>query len=144
MPDYLFVYGTLRDEGQLKEILGTGAEPVGVGTMRARLYRVAQYPGAKPSVDDSDTVPGEVFRISRVTSWRALDRYEETDPFNPFDPNRGLFRRERAIVRMSDGRRLTAWTYFYNGPTTEAQRLRPASARHARRIAGHRKSVVGG
>ena len=84
---------------------------------------------------------GDVYRIPHA-SLRALDRYEECDPLDPTRADRGLFRRDRVVVRMSDGRRLTAWAYFYNGRIREGRRLQPSTPADGRRLARARRFVV--
>lgn len=118
---YLFVYGTLRRDGQheMYRLLSRYADFVGKATYRGRLYLIDDFPGATPSSDPSDIVRGEVYRLESPKL--LLDRLDEYEEYDPKAPDRSLYRRELAEVRVNDGRRLRAWIYLYNRPT---ERLR--------------------
>jgi len=115
----LFVYGTLmkgfREDWQRK----VGAEFVGRGTIRANLYDLGKYPGAKLfGAEPGGRVSGELYRLrdSRL-ALRILDEYEECIPL---EPNKSLFIRKRVSVTLEDGRRKRAWAYLYNRAVAKA------------------------
>jgi gamma-glutamylcyclotransferase (GGCT)/AIG2-like uncharacterized protein YtfP len=109
----LFVYGTLmkgfREEWQRK----VGAEFVAHGTIKASLYDLGNYPGARQFIaEPSVRVSGELYRLRDSTlALRILDKYEE---FFPLEPKRSLFIRKHVSVTLEDGRKRRAWAYFYN------------------------------
>ncbi len=113
----LFVYGTLRRGSGRRpdDLLGEEAEFVGRATFRGRLYDVDDYPGAVPSGDPSDTVHGEIYRLTNAEAvLRRIDKYEEVDSR---DPSAGLYRREITEVALEDGHTTQAWIYLFNRPT---------------------------
>lgn len=117
---HLFVYGTLSPEHAPRGIRGLLSELSLVGAARlpgARLYDLGDYPGA---VSDGEraAVAGQVFRLptNSAALLKRLDEYEEID--------RGLFVRRLCTVRLADGRRVRAWSYFYNRPVASARRIR--------------------
>jgi gamma-glutamylcyclotransferase (GGCT)/AIG2-like uncharacterized protein YtfP len=109
----LFVYGTLmrgfREDWQRK----VGAELVGRGTIRANLYDLGDYPGARVAGAKPDRrVIGELYRLrDPELALETLDKYEE---FSPLEPNKSLFIRELLSVSLEDGRKKRAWAYLYN------------------------------
>jgi gamma-glutamylcyclotransferase (GGCT)/AIG2-like uncharacterized protein YtfP len=120
--DYLFIYGTLRPASRhpAHRLLATGAERIGAGWLRGRLYEVSGYPGAVLSDDPGDRVVGEIYRLTDPAgTLPALDDYEEASEH--FPPPRE-YRRCRAEVRLADGRFIAAWAYLYNRST---ENLRP-------------------
>ncbi len=114
-PDCLFVYGTLMQGLPLHHLLADRGEFVGVGTVKGRLLDLGQYPGAVP--EEPGTVQGEVYRRLAPGLLVALDREEG---YCPEAPERGLYLRRPAPVRLADGREVTAWIYWYHGPRDRA------------------------
>jgi gamma-glutamylcyclotransferase (GGCT)/AIG2-like uncharacterized protein YtfP len=115
--DYLFVYGTLRPAfgHPAHRLLAEGAERIGCGWLRGRLYEISGYPGAVLSDDPADRVVGELYRLADPTTiLTRLDDYEEAAEH--FPPPRE-YRRCRVEIRQDDGRSVTAWIYLYNRPT---------------------------
>lgn len=124
MPNFLFVYGTLKrgTEAKMSHFLARYADYYRDGTWQGRLYRLNGYPGAIPSDDPNDVIHGEVFRLRQPTrALSGLDEYEETAS--------GLFRREvfpitvQEFVAGGDTETQTshhktvvirAWVYIYN------------------------------
>jgi gamma-glutamylcyclotransferase (GGCT)/AIG2-like uncharacterized protein YtfP len=110
---FLFVYGTLtkgfREDWQRK----VGAEFVGRGSIRASLYDLGDYPGARVAgAEPGQRVSGELYRL-RVPqlALRVVDEYEA---FSPLKPNKSLFIRKLVSVTLEDGRKKRAWAYLYN------------------------------
>ena len=115
--DYLFVYGTLRQDAnnQMSHILALYADFVGKGTFHGKLYDVDEYPGAVPSNETSDVIQGEVYALrDRDRVLRVLDEYEGCGPDEPLPTE---FRRERMTVFLENGEKVQAWIYIYNRPT---------------------------
>ena len=119
LSSFLFVYGTLMD-GQGNGLLAKiGAVFVGRGTIRAKLYDLGKYPGAKPSVDSTDRVRGEVYRLlNSANSLAVLDEYEG---ISMDAASKSAFVRETARVSLDDGRELSAWVYLYGMPVSHAR-----------------------
>jgi len=138
----LFVYGTLmrgfREDWRRK----VGAEFVRRGTIRANLYDLGDYPGARvPGAQPGQRVSGELYRLRDPRlALKILDKYEE---FSPLEPNKSLFVRQLVSVTQEDGRKKRAWAYLYNRRIANAK-LIPTG--HYRDTANSRYSslVVGG
>lgn len=122
-PEYLFVYGTLRRDANnpMSELLARHAGFVGEAVYRGKLFKIDYYPGAIPSDDPNDKVPGEVFRLDRADeALPLLDLYEEVGPEFP-DPNEYI--RQRQTVLLNDGSAVSAWVYIYNRSTQGLERI---------------------
>ena len=127
--EYLFVYGTLmgaRRDGLLTKVEASFA---GRGAIRAKLYHLGGYPGAKP--DHEHDVKGELYRLAEPRkALLLLDEYEDCwCSLRPRAPHasaaaprsRGLFLRKLATVQLDDGSEREAWVYFYNRPVDESR-----------------------
>jgi pyruvate carboxylase len=118
----LFVYGTLmkgfREDWQRK----VGAEFVGQGSIRASLYDLGDYPGARQAgAEPRERVSGELYRLRDSTvALKILDRYEE---FFPLEPRKSLFIRKRVSVILDDENRKRAWAYLYNRAVAKAESI---------------------
>lgn len=116
----LFVYGTLmkgfHEDWQRK----VGAEFAGRGTIRASLYDLGDYPGARVlGAKPRQRVSGELYRLrDPKLALRILDRYEE---FSPLDRKRSLFIRGLVPVTLENGRKRRAWAYIYNRAVANAK-----------------------
>jgi gamma-glutamylcyclotransferase (GGCT)/AIG2-like uncharacterized protein YtfP len=137
----LFVYGTLMkgfgEDWQRK----VGADLVGRGTIRASLYDLGNYPGARLfSAGPGERVSGELYRLRDSTlALRILDKYEE---FFPLKPKKSLFIRKRVSVTLEDGRRKRAWAYLYNGAMANAKLI--PSGRYRDSAASRQPSLAAG
>jgi len=111
MPEFLFVYGSLRPglvSGAMRQII-LGLPPISAGSMPGRLYDLGPYPVAV--VDDTAVtrIEGEVLALPKdPTVLAALDDYEG---FRPDNPAGSLYRRIRHHVSALDGRSLRCWVY---------------------------------
>jgi gamma-glutamylcyclotransferase (GGCT)/AIG2-like uncharacterized protein YtfP len=115
--DYIFVYGTLRKDSknQMYHILAQYADFVGVGTFVGKLYNIGEYPGTVPSDNPDDVVKGEVYALHDPKSvLKVLDGYEGCgqDDLPPTE-----FRREKVLISLENGEKISAWIYIYNRPT---------------------------
>lgn len=114
--DLLFVYGTLRRGSghAMAGWLADGADWLGAATCEgARLYRVSWYPGLVPGAG-AGQVRGDLYRLrDPAAMWPGLDAFEAVRGAADDEYVRGPCR-----VRLDDGRRLYALTYWYRLPVT--------------------------
>lgn len=104
--DYLFVYGTLRNDYdlKLKERVSGNMEFIGKAKVDATLYDLGQYPGAKKEKNSANEVIGDVFLINDPKKlFKILDKYEGS-----------TFSRRKDQVRLRSGKNVDAWIYWYN------------------------------
>ena len=116
----LFVYGTLMKGFSERWQRKVGAELVGRGTIRASLYDLGGYPGAKVlGAKPKQRVSGELYRLrDPKLALRILDKYEE---FSPLDRKKSLFIRAIVPVSLENGRKRRAWVYLYNRAVNNAR-----------------------
>jgi gamma-glutamylcyclotransferase (GGCT)/AIG2-like uncharacterized protein YtfP len=135
--DLLFVYGTLRSGFDSHRVLQRlRARYVGQGSVRAELFDLGDFPGAKKlktsagfqrgcsleggttRTNSSARVVGEVYRLQDPErAFKVLDDFED---FRPRAAATGLFRRAVTEVALPNGARVKAWVYWLNrvpGPT---------------------------
>jgi gamma-glutamylcyclotransferase (GGCT)/AIG2-like uncharacterized protein YtfP len=115
--DYLFVYGTLRQDSksEMYHIFARYAEFVDDAVCQGKLYMVNDYPGLITSDDPNDVVHGEVYKLrcpDVVLS--ALDAYEKCGPNFP-KPTEYVRRKEN--VSLKSGKVVVAWVYILNRKT---------------------------
>ena len=91
-----------------RHLKGSAAKYVGKGVVRGELYDLGDYPGAVPS-EESRNIKGEVYEIGNLKDLSALDAIEEYDPDHP---EKSLFVRRKAEVRLENGSNIPAWVYF--------------------------------
>lgn len=117
MPDFLFVYGTLR-----KELVGRTSREltslmkslifVGRGAIPGQLYDLGDYPGAIVGEEFTTLIGGEIYALPEPNgTLELLDAYEG---FIPGELEASLFARIKAPIRLEDGRPLECWIYVYN------------------------------
>ena len=114
MADYLFVYGTLRQNAKhpMHQQLAKHARFVAMARYQARLYQVSYYPGAVPSSDVADQVIGELYQLMQPeVLLPVLDNYEECGPGFALPQE---YRRELQQVMLESGASVVAWVYVYN------------------------------
>jgi gamma-glutamylcyclotransferase (GGCT)/AIG2-like uncharacterized protein YtfP len=112
----LFVYGTLR-VGRAPAGLAGWLAPLArrPATVAGRLLDLGAYPGAiLAPVGAGEPTPAIVGELVEVPRARLpeLDRYEGYDPA---DPCRSLFVRERTEALLDDGGRVACWVYTWAG-----------------------------
>jgi gamma-glutamylcyclotransferase (GGCT)/AIG2-like uncharacterized protein YtfP len=134
--DLLFVYGTLRRGFSHHHLLKRlRARPVGRGSVRAELYDLGSFPGARPAALDAvapatggvqtrrsaqagatSRVAGELYQLQNARrDLKVLDGYEG---FRPSAPGRSFFRRELTEVSLGGGAVRPAWVYWLNRKVT--------------------------
>lgn len=117
MPEYLFVYGTLRHELVNKTspelvALMQGMRFMGSGTIRGQLYDLGEYPGAIAGDEFKTSIVGEVYEMLEPPAiFAILDRYEG---FIPGELEASLFARIKAPVMLPTGQSIECWLYVYN------------------------------
>jgi gamma-glutamylcyclotransferase (GGCT)/AIG2-like uncharacterized protein YtfP len=123
MPDYLFVYGTLRKDYdlKLKDRVRDRLQYVGQGKVGATMYDLGRYPGAVRSTKGSEVV-GDVFLLSDPGQvLGVLDKYEGITDNGSKDEE---FVRRKGRVKLRSGKLLTAWIYWYNFDPASKQPIR--------------------
>lgn len=116
---FLFVYGTLRSEGDLpmyQEIM-RHADYAGEAMVPGRLYDLGPYPALVPAAEEGSgyNVVGELYRLHpdyREEMLQRLDVYEGV-------PDQ-LYRREQWTALREDGHEVAAWVYVYDRPLHDA------------------------
>lgn len=123
MKDYLFVYGTLRKDYdlKLKDRIKKDLQYVDRAKVGASLYDLGRYPGAIRTNTGQEVV-GDVFLLNdpeRV--FRILDKYEGYVEDEKQDSE---FIRKRSRVKLRSGKNLNAWIYWYNFDPGDKTRIR--------------------
>ena|SRR6185312_8839137 len=114
--DYLFVYGTLRNDYdlKLKNRVSKDMEYIGKAKVEASLYDLGKYPGAIKEKNNTNEVVGDVFLISDSNRiFKILDKYEGEE-----------FKRRKNQVRLKSGKLLSAWIYWYNLKPDENRKIK--------------------
>ena len=122
MGDHVFFYGTLMSPFNRpgRQRISPKLNFKGRGFIQAALFDLGIYPAAVPS-DDNSKVWGEVYEtIDLAPVLAALD---EIEGHRPNEPERSLYTRVLTDTTLEDGRVVQAWTYFYNAPLGQAQRI---------------------
>jgi gamma-glutamylcyclotransferase (GGCT)/AIG2-like uncharacterized protein YtfP len=117
MQQYLFVYGTLRQNVNhpMHRLLAQHSRFIALARYQAKLYLVDEYPGAVPSNNAAEQVVGELYQLTQPDFlFAALDNYEECGP--GFAPPQE-YRRELQNIMLENGDSVTAWVYLYNRNT---------------------------
>jgi gamma-glutamylcyclotransferase (GGCT)/AIG2-like uncharacterized protein YtfP len=123
-PDYLFVYGTLRQgaQNQASKLPSTSADYRASGRARGQLYLVAHYPGFVPSEVEGDWVRGDVYHLrSPELTYPELDKFEGCSHFDPLPHE---YRRSVVSVLLDTGAWIEACAYVYARGTGGMQRIR--------------------
>lgn len=113
--DYLFVYGTLRNNYnlKLKNQIAKDLEYVGKAKVVASLYDLGKYPGAIKENNNNEVV-GDVFLIDNPErTFKILDKYEGDK-----------FTRNKNRIRLRSGKHIDAWVYWYNQKPLKTQKIK--------------------
>jgi gamma-glutamylcyclotransferase (GGCT)/AIG2-like uncharacterized protein YtfP len=121
MPDLVFFYGTLMSgfERPGRSRIDAKLARVGRGWIHAALFDLGIYPAAIPATDAR--VWGEAHQMLEPDA--VLAALDEIEGFRPSEPDASLYMRVETMVTFDDGRTAPAWTYFYNAPLGQAQRI---------------------
>lgn len=122
MSDHVFFYGTLMAPFNRpgRQRVDPKLQFVGRGAIRAALFDLGIYPAAVPADDDS-RVTGELYEV--LDPGLVLPVLDEIEGYRVNQPERSLYRRARADVRLESGEVRQAWVYFYNAPLGRAPRI---------------------
>jgi len=113
MSEYLFTYGTLRKnyDLKLKDRVKDSLQYVGQGKIGASLYDLGRYPGAIRDRKGAEVI-GDVFLLNDPEKiFRILDKYEGIVEGSKAPTE---FVRKKQKVRLRSGKDVTAWIYWYN------------------------------
>jgi gamma-glutamylcyclotransferase (GGCT)/AIG2-like uncharacterized protein YtfP len=111
--EYLFVYGTLRNnyDLKLKNRVAKELKYIGKAKMGARLYDLGRYPGAVK--DKTSEIIGDVFLLyDSEKVLKFLDDYEGEE-----------YERKEEKVKLKSGESITVWIYWYKGLVNEERRI---------------------
>ena len=123
MPDYLFVYGTLRRGANhpMHQLLMQNSRFIGMAHFPGTLYQVSHYPAVVASANPDEQVLGEVYQLLQPEqTLPQLDKYEECSADFPAPQE---YRREMQQVVLENGDSLIAWVYLYNRSTVGLEQL---------------------
>lgn len=122
MGDHVFFYGTLMSPFNRagRQRISPKLTFKGRGSIQAALFDLGIYPAATPT-DDNSKVWGEIYETFDTAS--VLAALDEIEGYRPNEPERSLYLRVLTDVTLESGEAITAWTYFYNAPLGQAQRI---------------------
>ncbi|HKT25566.1 MAG TPA: gamma-glutamylcyclotransferase family protein [Terriglobales bacterium] len=138
VPKHLFVYGTLRRAHTPPEAatLMHDLEFISGASTPGTMFDLGEYPGAVFDPESGSEVKGEVYRLPLNSDvLKKLDEYEE---FKPRSPRQSLFVREAIVVRTSDGKKLSCWTYRFNADKMKKKAVQRKQSVRAVRAASRR------
>lgn len=120
--EFIFVYGTLRQvsNSKMSQVLQSHSEYIGMATIQAQLYAVADYTGAIASTNSEDSVQGEVYKILEPSLLTLLDDYEECSSAFP-EPHEYV--RKILPVSLVTGVSCLAWVYLYHHDVSRLPRI---------------------
>jgi gamma-glutamylcyclotransferase (GGCT)/AIG2-like uncharacterized protein YtfP len=119
--EMVFFYGTLMAGFDRRRRAGIDEKLtyVGRGSIQAALFDLGIYPAAVPAPEG--VVWGEVYEMRDPDA--VIAALDDIEGYRPDDPDRSLYARSKAHVRLPDGAAERAWVYFYNAPLGQAQRI---------------------
>src|ERR1700742_1949350 len=123
MRDYLFVYGTLRKDYnlKLKNRVKDDLEYIGKARIGASLYDLGRYPGAVKN-NTGEEIIGDVFLLTDSDKvLRILDKYEG---YQEDETDDSEFIRKRNRVKLNSGKNVNAWIYWYNFNPQDKHKIR--------------------
>jgi gamma-glutamylcyclotransferase (GGCT)/AIG2-like uncharacterized protein YtfP len=120
--DHVFFYGTLMSPFNRpgRQRISPQLNFKGRGCIAAALFDLGIYPAAIP-VDDDSKVWGELYETVDTPS--VLAALDEIEGYRHDEPERSLYTRVLTDTTLDDGGVVKAWTYFYNAPLGQAQRI---------------------
>jgi gamma-glutamylcyclotransferase (GGCT)/AIG2-like uncharacterized protein YtfP len=119
--DLVFFYGTLMAgfDRRCRAGIDSKLAYIGRGVIRGALFDLGIYPAAVPA--DDSLVWGEVYAMTDADA--VLAALDDLEGYRSDDPDRSLYTRQRAEVRLPDLTQAPAWVYFYNAPLGRAPRI---------------------
>ena len=121
--DFLFVYGTLRQQSdaEIARLFFQHARDLGPARFQGKLYLISTYPAAIASDHAEDQICGQLIALPVDDAlWRALDDYEGIGLNFP-EPYE--YKRCRMPVNLEDGSRIDAWLYLYQHDLSRYPRI---------------------
>ena len=117
----MFFYGTLMTGFDLRQRTGLddGLRLVERGSIQGQLFDLGPYPAAVPSAEGR--IWGEVYEIRDPAV--LLATLDEVEGYRGGDPDRSMYVRGEAAVRLDTGRVRTTWAYFYNAALDQDRRI---------------------
>jgi gamma-glutamylcyclotransferase (GGCT)/AIG2-like uncharacterized protein YtfP len=140
MPEYLFVYGTLRPKMAPTRLASLMREMryLGKASTPGRLYDLDAYPGAILDPDSDTEIKGEVFQLpDDGATLTMMDAYEG---FDARYPESSLFVRRRCRVTLKDDAQLVCWIYVYNWQVSPEMLIRSGDYLWHQKIKNLRRS----
>lgn len=108
----VFVYGTLRRGSTHNHLMTAVATYYMQATVTGQLFDIGAYPGLVMNPTTHHKVIGEVYRMKRGKIALAfLDDYEGCSARFAYPHE---YVRQRAEVKLDNGRVISAWVYVYN------------------------------
>ena len=123
MGDHVFFYGTLMSPFNRpgRQRISPKLNFKGRGSIQAALFDLGIYPAAIPA-DDNSKVWGELYEMTDAPG--VLAALDEIEGYRPNEPERSLYTRVLTDMTLEEGGVVVAaWTYFYNAPLGQAQRI---------------------
>jgi gamma-glutamylcyclotransferase (GGCT)/AIG2-like uncharacterized protein YtfP len=119
--EFVFFYGTLMAGFDRRRRAGIDPKLtyMGRGSIQAALFDLGIYPAAVPAPEG--VVWGEVYAMTEPEP--VLAALDDIEGYRPDNPDSSLYSRQQTAVRMPDGSVEQAWTYFYNAPLGQAERI---------------------
>jgi gamma-glutamylcyclotransferase (GGCT)/AIG2-like uncharacterized protein YtfP len=111
MPQYLFVYGTLRKGFEPPSIAETAEKLkfVSEGFVYGNLYDLGPY--TTVILGGEGKVFGQILELPE--DWETLQKLDEYEGFEPNNIENSLFVRKLTAARIPDGK-IECWVYEYN------------------------------
>ena len=121
MGEFVFFYGTLMAGFDRRRRAGIDdrLRYMGRGSIQGALFDLGLYPAAVPAPDGF--IRGEVYEMTDPTP--VLAALDDIEGYRHDDPDRSLYTRGEADVKLPDGTQACAWVYFYNAPLGQAPRI---------------------
>jgi gamma-glutamylcyclotransferase (GGCT)/AIG2-like uncharacterized protein YtfP len=119
--ELVFFYGTLMAGFDRRRRAGIDdrLKYMGRGAIQGALFDLGLYPALVAATDGR--VWGEVYDMTDAPT--VLAALDDIEGYRHDDPDRSLYTRAQTDVTLPDGRRASAWVYFYNAPLGKAQRI---------------------
>ena len=111
VPDYCFVYGTLKRGQSNHHLIANVTREVIAATVAGRLYDLGPFPALGPG---DDRVRGELVLIEPALLLPTLRLLDELEGFVPSDPRGSIYLREIAEATTDSGQTIAATLYRYN------------------------------
>ena len=120
---YLFVYGTLLDDGNdYAMLLKNNSSYVASGSFKGRLYNIGPYPGAVYDNRAGASVFGHIIKMQNDD--KLLLMLDEYEGYGEKESQPNEFIREIVPVTTAAGGTICCWVYLYNLPAIPYRQIR--------------------